>query len=250
MGSGVPVVSSGSGGLGSSPTTGTGNVVLATAPTLSSPVLGTPTSGNLVNCSGYTYANLSGTVPTWDQNTTGTASGLSSTLAVGNGGTGATSLAGANIPVTTANNTFTGTQSFTGTTALPSTVFTNMVEVATISTSPAATLNFYISTQSIMLFTSNTSANWTLNITYSSGTTLNSVLSIGQAVTIAFLVTNGATAFYNSATQIDGVAVIPKWQGGTIPSAGNANALDAYTFTIIKTAAATFTVAAALTKFA
>jgi hypothetical protein len=200
--------------------------------------------------SGYTYANLSGTVPTWNQNTTGTANGLSSTLAVGNGGTGATSLAAANIPVTTTNNIFTGTQSFTGTASTLSTVFTNMTEVATVTTLPSATLNFYISTQSIILFTSSATTNWTLNITYSAGTTLNSVLSIGQAVTIAFLVTNGATAFYNSATQIDGVTIIPKWQGGTIPSAGNANALDTYTFTVIKTAASTFTVAAALTKFA
>ena len=46
-------------------TTGSGNVVLATSPTLSSPtfttpVLGTPTSGTLTNCTGYTVGNLSG----------------------------------------------------------------------------------------------------------------------------------------------------------------------------------------------
>ena len=35
--------------------------------------LGTPSSGTLTNCTGYTYANLSGTVPTWNQNTTGNA---------------------------------------------------------------------------------------------------------------------------------------------------------------------------------
>jgi hypothetical protein len=44
-----------------------------TSPTLTSPVLGTPSSGTLTNCTGYTYANLSGTVPTWNQNTTGNA---------------------------------------------------------------------------------------------------------------------------------------------------------------------------------
>lgn len=44
--------------------------------------LGTPTSGSLANCTGYTYANLSGTVPTWNQNTTGTAS-LATSLAGG-----------------------------------------------------------------------------------------------------------------------------------------------------------------------
>lgn len=35
--------------------------------------LGTPISGNLANCTGYTYTNLAGTIPTWNQNTTGTA---------------------------------------------------------------------------------------------------------------------------------------------------------------------------------
>ena len=38
---------------------------------------------------GLDYSKLTGTVPTWNQNTTGTAAGLSATLAVGSGGTGA-----------------------------------------------------------------------------------------------------------------------------------------------------------------
>ena len=51
-----------------------------TSPVFTAPVLGTPASGNLSNCTGslagctgYTYANLAGTVPTWNQNTTGNA---------------------------------------------------------------------------------------------------------------------------------------------------------------------------------
>jgi hypothetical protein len=54
-----------------------------TSPTLTTPVLGTPSSGNLSNC----------TFPTLNQNTTGTAAGLSSTLAIGSGGTGVTTAA-------------------------------------------------------------------------------------------------------------------------------------------------------------
>jgi hypothetical protein len=42
-------------------TTGSGNLVFANAPTFIAPVLGTPTSGNLVNCTGYDIANLTGT---------------------------------------------------------------------------------------------------------------------------------------------------------------------------------------------
>jgi hypothetical protein len=56
--------------------------------TLVAPILGTPASGTLTNCTGYTYANLSGTVPTWNQNTTGTAANVTGIVAVANGGTG------------------------------------------------------------------------------------------------------------------------------------------------------------------
>ena len=59
------------GGTGVTTSTGSGANALATSPTLVTPILGTPTSGTLTNCTGYTYANLSGTVPTWNQNTTG-----------------------------------------------------------------------------------------------------------------------------------------------------------------------------------
>ena len=58
-------------------TTGTGTVVaLATSPSFTTPLLGTPTSGVLTTCTGYTYANLAGTIPTWNQNTTGSAATL------------------------------------------------------------------------------------------------------------------------------------------------------------------------------
>jgi hypothetical protein len=75
-------------------------------------------------------------------------------------------------------------------------------------------------------------------------------MTTGQVITAAFLVTNGATAYYNNAVQVDGAAVTPKWQGGTAPAAGNASSIDVYTYTIVKTGSAAFTVFASLTKFA
>jgi hypothetical protein len=87
-----------SGGTGVTTSTGTGNVVLSTSPTLVTPVLGTPTSGNLTNC----------TFPTLNQNTTGTAAGLSATLAVANGGTGVTTSTGTGNNVLSNNPTLTG----------------------------------------------------------------------------------------------------------------------------------------------
>ena len=71
------------GGTGVTSSTGTGSVVLSTSPALVTPLLGTPTSGNLANC----------TFPTLNQNTTGTAAGLSATLVATSGGTGQSSYA-------------------------------------------------------------------------------------------------------------------------------------------------------------
>jgi hypothetical protein len=46
------------GGTGVTTSTGTGNVVLSTSPSLVTPILGTPTSGTLTNCTGYTFTNI------------------------------------------------------------------------------------------------------------------------------------------------------------------------------------------------
>jgi hypothetical protein len=79
---------------------------------------------------------------------------------------------------------------------------------------------------------------------------MNTAMATGQTMTIAFMVTQGATPYYNSAVTIDGTSVTPKWQNGLAPSAGYASSVDTYTYTITKTASATFTVLATQTKFA
>ena len=99
-------------------------------------------------------------------------------------------------------------------------------------------------------FTSNASGNWILNFRGDGSTTLNSIMSVGQSMTYALLVTNGSTPRYGSSYQIDGSSVTPKWSGGTAPTAGNASSIDSYSFTIIKTADATFTVLASVTQYA
>jgi hypothetical protein len=58
------------------------------------------------------YADLAGTIPTWNQNTTGTAAGLSTTLAIGSGGTGQTTASAAFnalSPITTTGDLILGT---------------------------------------------------------------------------------------------------------------------------------------------
>jgi hypothetical protein len=147
--------------------------------------------------------------------------------------------------------TFTATQTFSGSTSVLGMVVNDIAEVATVSaTAATGTINYDITTQSVLYYTTNASANWTVNFRASSGTSLNTAMSTGQSVTAVFMVTQGATAYYNSAVQVDGSAVTPKWQGGTAPTAGNASSIDAYVYTIIKTGAATFTVLASQTKFA
>jgi len=136
-------------------------------------------------------------------------------------------------------------------TTLPALTLPNIAEIATVSaTAATGTINYDLTTQSVLYYTTNATGNFTMNIRGNSGLSLNSMLSTGQSVTMAFLCTNGSTAYYQSAMTIDGTSVTPKWQGGTAPSTGNASAIDSYVYTIIKTGSATFTVLASQTKFA
>jgi hypothetical protein len=177
------------------------------------------------------------------------APGTSGNVLTSNGTTWTSATPAAGVSLS-ANNTWTGTQTFAGTTSVLAEVLTNAAEVATVSaTAATGTINYDVTTQSVLYYTTNASANWTVNVRGSSGTSLNTLMSTGQSVTIAFLVTQGATAYYNNAFTIDGTSVTPKWQGGTAPSAGNASGIDAYVYTIIKTASATYTVLASLTQF-
>lgn len=114
----------------------------------------------------------------------------------------------------------------------------------------SATHNFDVMTQSVLYYTTNSSGNFTLNIRGNSSTTLDSLLDSGEAITVVFLITNGATAYYHSALTIDGTSVTPKWQGGTAPSSGNTSSIDSYSYTVIKTGSAAFTVLASQTRFA
>jgi hypothetical protein len=151
--------------------------------------------------------------------------------------------------------TLTGTQTLTNKT-LTTPVVNNArlkspEELTSVSaTAATGTINFDANTQSDVYYTTNASANWTLNVRGDASTTLSSMLAVGDSITVTFKVTQGATAYYQTAFQIDGSAVTPKWQGGLAPTGGNASSVDVYTFNIVKTAATpTYTVFASQTKF-
>jgi len=117
------------------------------------------------------------------------------------------------------------------------------------ATAAGSTVQFDTKTQGVLYYTSNSTGNWTLNVRGDSGTTLNSLMTTGDALTIVFMATN-STAYYSTALTIDGNAITPKFQNGVAFAAGSASAIDIYTYTIFKTASATFTVLAGQTKFA
>jgi hypothetical protein len=201
-----------------------------------------------------------------------TASGTitaSGTLVVSAGGTGATTLTGvlkgtgttAIVAATAGTDfvspivatNFTAQQTFAGATNILAAVFTNAAEKVTVAASSATgTVNYDITSQSVLYYTGNSTANFIPNFRGSAGNTLTSILATGQAVSAVWAVTMGTTAFYSTAVQIDGstTGVTLKWQGGAAPTAGNASSVDAYNYTIIKTASASFTVLAAQTQFA
>jgi len=120
----------------------------------------------------------------------------------------------------------------------------------TSATAATGTVNVDVATSSVLIYTTNASANWTLNVRGNSTTTLDSIMSTGTQITVVFETPNGATAYYPTAFTIDGSAVTPKWLGGTAPASGNINSTDVYVYTIRKTGSATFTCLASQNKFA
>ena len=123
-------------------------------------------------------------------------------------------------------------------------------KVTSSATAATGTLTYDVLTQAVLNYTSNAAGNWTLNIRGDGSNSLNSIMDTGESITIAHLVPQGGSAYYNSAVQIDGSSVTPEWQGGSAPTEGNASSIDVYTYTIIKTGDATFTALAAQTQFA
>jgi len=235
------------GGTGVTSSTGTVAVVLSTSPTLVTPVLGVATATS-VNKVALTAPATSATLTIADGKTLTASNSL--TLA----GTDATTMTFPSSSATVAGlgiaQSFTAKQTFTGATASLASSFINATEFSTISaTAATGTINYDVTTQSVLYYTSNASANWTVNIRGNGTTSLNTLMTTGDSLTIVFLVTQGSTAYYNNALTIDGNSVTPKYQGGTAYTSGNASGIDAYSYTIVKTGSAAFTVFAAQTQF-
>ena len=206
---------------------------------------GTVTSASVVSANGF-----AGTVATATTTPAITITTSITGVLKGNATAISAATAGTDYVAPGTATTFTAAQTFNGSSSVLAAVFANAAETTTIAaTAATGTINYDVTTQSVIYYTSNASANWTVNFRASSGTSLNTALATGQSVTVVFLVTQGTTAYYNNAITIDGTSVTPKYQGGTAWLAGNVSGIDAYSYTIVKTGSAAFTVFASQTQF-
>ena len=182
--------------------------------------------------------------------------GLTTALSIGQGGTGATSASTARaalaVPGTAVDNTFTGNNTFTGSATDIGVKLVSAKEKTTISaTAATGTINYDVTTQSDLYYTSNAAANWTVNFRGDGSNTLDSLMSTGESVTVAFGVTQGGTAYFNNTARITvdtSGTVTVKWQGAQ-PTSGTANGIDYYVYKITKTGATTWTILASQTSF-
>lgn len=123
--------------------------------------------------------------------------------------------------------------------------FTEVHEKTQITAGTAnGTSNLDVVNGTVFLFTTNSTSTWTHNIRGDGSTTLNSLLEIGQAITVTVISKQNNTSYYTANITIDGSAQTEYWYNATPSSGQSTTGYDVYTWNIIKTADATFTVLA------
>ena len=221
--------------------------VVGGVPAWANAATGTVTSVSVASANGFAGTSSGGATPALTLSTS-----ISGVLK-GNGTALSAATAGTDYVAPGTATTFTASQTFSGSTSVFGAITANIAETTNITAGAInSTPTAYFNTGAVQVYTTATGANWTQNLAFSSGTTMNSALAIGQSATIAILALQGSTAYYmNGTLTIDGTStgVTTYWQGGTAPTKGNASGYDVYTYTIIKTASATYTVLATQTQF-
>lgn len=119
------------------------------------------------------------------------------------------------------------------------TIIPNMVEKTVVHTrSPSSAVEIDLFRGTVHYFTTSASNDFQFNFRFSSTPGgINTVLSAGQSLTVAVLVTNGATAYRPTSLVLDDNELITpvKWNGANGgPSEGTENSIDTYVFTFIK----------------
>jgi hypothetical protein len=212
---------------------------------LSSSASGTVTTVSVVTANGF-----AGTVATATSTPAITITTSISGMLKGSSSALVAATAGTDFVAPGTATTFSATQTFNGSSSTSAMKVTNVTElVDVVGAAPSATQTFYVASGAVQLYTTNAANNWIINFGWSSGTTMNAEMAVGDSITVTMLITQGSTAYYVTAVEIDGTTVGVNWQGGTAPTAGHASGIDAYNFSIIKTASATYTVLGSLTQF-
>ena len=195
--------------------TGSGALVFATSPTLVTPALGTPSSGNLTNC----------TFPTLNQNTTGSAATLTTARTIG----GVSFNGSTNIDLPGVNTT--GNQNTTGSAATLTTTRTialtgDVTGSATFNGSANATITATIAANSVALGT-DTTGNYVASVANGNYITGGSAGSEGATLTLAVDATTTATASKVAARDASGDLYAVIFQG-TATSARYADLAERY----------------------
>ncbi len=161
----------------------------------------------------------------------------------------ASELSGTALPTGVVTSSLTSVGSLSSLTVAGTTTLQQSLEKTTAGGNLTGTTNIDILTSAVHTYTG--TGNFTFNFRGNGSTTLNSLMTVNQSLTVVVFVAN-TTARTLSEIQIDGTttAVLTQWFGGSGIPSGNANSTDVYTITIIKRGSATYTVYASQSKFA
>ena len=120
-----------------------------------------------------------------------------------------------------------------------------------VASALTGTVNFDVVTNGLVqYYTTNSSGTFIVNLRGDGSTTFNSLMDIGKTTVFTVYSAQNNASYYMTDFKIDGSSITEKWNGGSAPSAGTASGTDVYTFNIMKTADATFTVFATFSNFA
>ena len=216
----------------------TGNVAMPTNLTVATNVQSGSFTGNGAGLLGVLTAGSVTSAAQPNITSTGTLTSLTVTNDItsasgifnGDGG-GLSNIAGANVSGGFANVTLVGTTTIQQ-------VKEKVVQNATAAT---GTVNYDLLTGAIVLQTTDALANFTLNIRGNASTTLDSVMSTDESMTLSFINQNGATAYNPTVFEIDGTTQSVSYSGAGI-GIPTPNGNDIFTYNIIKTAGSTFAV--------